>query len=131
VSETPKPLTASQTQALVTLLAGHTNAEAAEAAGCCERTVERWRQLPRFRAALQQGQDEAVAVAYRLLCDCSLRAAQVLQSALADENVRVRLKAADSILRRVEWAGIDELKRALEELSETGKGNPPLQPWAG
>jgi phage terminase small subunit len=92
-------LTGKQKRGIAALLSEPTQAEAAEAAGVGPRTLTRWLQQPKFKAALQEAETYAINEAIRHLARMQSSAANVIEGILGDEEISptVRLRAAVSV----------------------------------
>ena len=93
-------LTSNQVKAIKVLLSSGSQVEAAKEAGVTPRTIREWLHLPGFVAALRVGQQrvlEAVALRVGGLLHESL---DVIEGALEDGDVKVRLRAAEIFLAR-------------------------------
>jgi hypothetical protein len=120
MSENVTELTAKQAQALRSLLAKPSIAEAAKDAGVTVRTIYRWLGEPAFKQALTQAEDQAINAATRRLVGISEVAVAVIASIMADRNVTAstRLRAAcavlENLLKLVELRNLSERIAALE-----------------
>lgn len=112
-------LTAQQEKALVALVSGLTQLDAAAAAGVSETTVWRWLQMPYFRERLEAMRHEATAGAIGLIQTNSSKAADALLAIINDKKQPAAARVAASrallefALRTVET---DKLARELDEL---------------
>ncbi len=117
-------LTRGQRRALQALLAHSTVAEAAKAAGLCERTLFRYLAEPTFRDALQQEQDRLLSATRRRLATLTASAVEELGAALAVLGGQARATLADFVtvdgkgkwrldLAKAEKAGLLQLARKL------------------
>ncbi len=95
---TPKTakLTNKQTRAVAALLANSTRAQAAEASGLSERTLQRYMALPHFRQALTEAEAEAMAEAARRLAVDAGEATRTLKEIMGDKTApaAARVRAA-------------------------------------
>jgi len=102
VIKSQRKLTPRQDIALVKLLAGATDVQAAKAAGVDRVTVYTWRHdFPDFAAELRKRQDEMYDRAMRTLYTGLERAAKTVVALTRGRDEAVRLRAADSVLDRV------------------------------
>ena len=117
-------LTRGQRRALQALLAHSTVAEAAKAAGLCERTLFRYLAEPTFRDALQQEQDRLLSATRRRLATLTASAVGELAAALAVLGGQARASLADFVtvdgsgkwrldLAKAEKAGLLQLAKKL------------------
>ncbi len=121
-------LTAKQQAAIERLLTGDTITAAAQAVGIGRRTLQRYFDLPEFKAALMAGSDTAIAVAaskLASLADDAIDAIRDVMSTPTTPGAAVRLRAADSLLSHVlkirEQTDVLERLAAIE-LELAGKG---------
>lgn len=121
-------LTAKQQAAIERLLTGDTITAAAQAVGIGRRTLQRYFDLPEFKAALMAGSDTAIAVAaskLASLADDAIDAISDVMSTPTTPGAAVRLRAADSLLSHVlkirEQTDVLERLAAIE-LELAGKG---------
>lgn len=84
--------------AAVILAGGGTAAAAAAEAGCHERTVRRWLELPEYRAKVERLRDEAVGRAMARLSEGMAEAADALRGLVGSRDEHVRHKAARSVI---------------------------------
>jgi hypothetical protein len=119
VIKSQRKLTPRQDIALVKLLAGATDVQAAKAAGVDRVTVYTWRHdFPDFAAELRKRQDEMYDRAMRTLYTGLERAAKTVVALTRGRDEAVRLRAADSVLDRV-------AKIMYGDSGEKGRGLPP------
>lgn len=98
----PQIVTPKQNRALVKLLAGGTDAQAAKAAGVNRRTVFEWRHDdPVFAAEYRRRQEAIFDRAMRGLMKDVDKAARTVSTLTAARDESVRLRAAESIIDRV------------------------------
>lgn len=110
------------------LAAGKTVRDAATATGVAERTAFRRLTDPKFKARVSELRGRMVTAAGRL-ADGMTAAADVLRALLADEDARLRYKAAGKVLElaaslrvQVELADrMAELKAQAAKLPEVGR----------
>jgi len=95
-----KSLSPEQRRALDALLTGATTAQAAERAGCAERTLYRWKQEPLFSTAWQDAQDAALDETAGALVAGSRDSVLLLHSVVLNQSAQMshRLRAADTLL---------------------------------
>jgi len=100
-SEEEKELTAKQHQAALLLAEGHNAVQDAEKTGVSRVTVERWKKLAPFQAAIHQAEDAIYDEALRLLKKTA-KGAIVTLVACMDVKVSsyVRVQAAAKILEQ-------------------------------
>jgi len=121
-------LTAKQQAAIERLLSGDTITAAAQTVGIGRRTLQRYFDIPEFKAALMAGSDTAIAVAaakLASLADDAIDAINDVMSIPTTPGAAVRLRAADSLLSHVlkirEQTDILERLAAIEaELTDRG-----------
>ena len=95
---TPEKLTAQQERVLERLLAGDTVAAAAEAVGVDRSTVHRWfREDLEFQAACNQGRQELRAATRSRLLRLTERAAETVEHAVANGDVRTALRLLERL----------------------------------
>ncbi len=106
----------------VTLAAGKTVGESAQAAGVSPRTVDRRLQDPEFRKRLSRLRGEMVSRALGKLTDTTAAAADALKCLLSADSETVRLGAAKAILelglKIRESVELEDRLRALEMVTE-------------
>lgn len=95
-----KPLSGKKQRALVALVSGKTQQQAAQTAGVHENTLSRWMQEPEFRDALNTAGERIVATAGRRLLAAAEDAIRVVENIMNDqsETGATRLRAAGLIL---------------------------------
>ncbi len=114
-------LSPGQRQAINALAAGQDYPKAAKSAGCSIRTLQRWRKMPAFVAALREADAEHLSGLARALNAAGVEALEVMITIMRDKTAPpgVRLRAADNILahRRefYEQLNLSERLAALEE----------------
>ena len=107
-------------QAIQALLSTRTRAEAAEVAGCSERSIYNWLAEPLFSTELLKRENILRREIGRRLSQDAGRVIDLLQSIIEDENadVRLRLRAADLwlsyIIRTQDYSEIEERLTKLE-----------------
>jgi hypothetical protein len=108
--------------AAVALAAGKPVAEAASAAGVCERTVHNWLSDLAFAARVRQIRGEMVTTAAGRLADGMAAAAAVLVKLLASKREPVRLQAARQLIELgLKVASHAELEARVAALEEAGR----------
>lgn len=114
-------LTAKQSKAIETLLAGKSISATALEVGIGRKTLQRWLSLDEFQAELRGGSDGAIkAAAIRLaaLVDVSLTAIEEIIDNPTTAGAGIRLRAADTLLGHAlklrEQAEVLERLAALE-----------------
>ena len=111
-----------QQRALTALLAGATDAEAAEDAGVRCETVNRWRHAdPDFIAEYNQRRAEMWRLGRDGLRSLISRAVRVLDTALDSDNEKMRLQAAALLFRTV-GIGADAMAPASAYFAPTDPG---------
>ena len=120
-------LTSLQTKAIQALLSTRTRAEAAEVAGCSERSIYNWLAEPLFSTELLKRENILRREIGRRLSQDAGRVIDLLQSIIEDEiaDVRLRLRAADLwlsyIIRTQDYSEIEERLTKLEVSNEYKK----------
>jgi hypothetical protein len=127
----PPALDPRQEKLVLALLVHGELKRAARATAVPYTTAKRWASQDDFKAALRRHLDEATAAAFRVVASTALRASEVLRAALEDADARIKLKAADTVLRHLESVTLLQVQEKLEKLEAKAKGEPPLRPWAG
>ena len=95
-----QPLTPIQTQVLAGLLAGRPIAAVARENGIDRSTIYHWRKdHPHFTFALDQARDRLQTALYDEVQDLVAQALEVLAELLHSENVNIRLRVAQTLLR--------------------------------
>lgn len=115
---------AKQERVALLLAAGRTQTEAAAEAGVAVKTIQRWREDPRFIHKVSWLRSELLANGLGKLSDATVEAADVLRGLLKSNNEAIRLAAARSVLqvsnelrKTVETEElVEELQRRLNEL---------------
>lgn len=100
-TDATEKLTPGQKRAIAELLKSGNVSRAAEVAGVSRYTVHRWLKHPAFRDALRQSEQEALDALQRRLVSLADGAADALQAGLDSSDLRLRLRAADTILDRL------------------------------
>lgn len=100
-NDTPSELTPGQKRAISELLVSGNVSKAAEVAGVGRVTVHRWMRQPAFREALRQAEADALDSLQRRLVTLGNGAADALQAGLDSPDLRIRLRAADTVLDRL------------------------------
>ena len=120
---TEKNLTPAQWKGIETLLTTGSVADAARAAGVSRQTFYRWRKEPRFQAALREAEADAIASVSAALAGLGEKAASALSDALAAEDLRLRVRAADIVLGRLlQIREIVELEERIARLEALANG---------
>ena len=93
--------TSKKSRAIVALLSGKTNSQAAQSAGVTERTIYRWLSDPSFRSELSEAERQMIESATRQMSSLQEKAINVLDQLLESQDVspQIRLSTAKSILR--------------------------------
>ena len=93
--------TTNQSKAIVALLSGKTNSQAAQSAGVTERTIYRWLSDPSFRSELSEAERQMIESATRQMSSLQEKAINILEQLLESQDVspHTRLSIANSILR--------------------------------
>ena len=105
---------ARDTKLLAALLLGANLRQAAQHAGCSERTVRRKLQEPRFRAELKQAEDQAIAAVRRRLIHAGTLAIDRLVAAMDDQAVPAAARV--SAMRALASMAVDRLLPTQVEL---------------
>ena len=119
-NENVTELTPKQLQALRSLLTKPSVNEAAKDAGVNARTIYRWLELPEFRKALTQAEDQAIDAATRGLISLTEKSILVLNSVLDADVMQPSTKlravelALSNLLKLVELRNLSERIAALE-----------------
>jgi phage terminase small subunit len=100
-NDTQKTLTSKQRAAVAALLTSPDTQSAAVVAGVARKTIYRWMEQPHFVAALDEAEREALKLFARQLVAMSTLAVAAIRDALEDENISVRLRAADIFSQRM------------------------------
>ncbi len=114
-------LKAAQKRALLVLAQGGSVQDALAAAQVSRRTIERWRRLPEFVAALRDAESAALMRLSRRLSNASDKAVSVLLSVLDDKSAsdQARIRAAQIILTaRREFGELVTLSERVETLEQ-------------
>lgn len=98
---TPDELTPGQKRAIAELLTSGNVTKAAEVAGVSRYTLHRWMKQAAFRDALRQAEQDALDGLQRRLVTLGNGAADALQDGLDSHDLRLRLKAASTVLDRL------------------------------
>lgn len=109
-------------KAIDVLLATGSQADAAEAAGCHERTLRRWLATdPAFMAALYEAQGQALDSVTAALVYTSRGAVELLRQTIdnPDAKLALRMKAAQVVLDAcLRWHELRSLTQRVEALEE-------------
>ena len=110
--------TTKKSKALVALLSGKTNSQAAQSAGVTERTIYRWLSDPSFRSELSEAERQMIESATRQMSSLQKKAINVLDQLLESQDVspQIRLSTAKSILRLSLGYRDRNIERRLYEL---------------
>jgi hypothetical protein len=112
------PVTPRQSKALVVLVAGGSQEDAAHAANVDVRSVRRWREEPAFADALREARDAAFAESLDTLRLVTARAITTADELLSHGSASVRLGAMRTVLgvalRTHEAIDFENRLRALE-----------------
>lgn len=92
-------LTATQWQAIALLAGGTKQTEVAQTVGVTQETVSRWKNDPRFMAALNVAIRDSYYAVAGAVRDAATKAVTVLRESMDCDDPRVRLSAALSVLR--------------------------------
>ncbi|WP_376793088.1 phBC6A51 family helix-turn-helix protein [Thermoflexus sp.] len=119
-------VTPRQRRAIEALVTFGTTQAACEVAGVSRTTLYRWLRQPAFRQALAEAERAALAELQRDLLVLARGAKDALKDALASEDLRQRLRAADMVLGRLlqlhEMMNLEErlaeLEKAVESLTK-------------
>lgn len=121
---TEKILTPEQRRAIDSLLATGDLDEAAAAAGCHIRTLQRWRSSdPLFSAALQAAQDAALDQTTAALVGASVASVKLLRQVVENESAKMpyRLRAAATLLdATLRWHELRSLAQRVAALEQRG-----------
>ncbi len=101
------------------LLAGADSVTAAQAAGCSERTLHRWKTEPAFRQALQDAQDAALDQTTGALVAASVASVALLRRVVEDDGAQLshRLRAAGTLLdASLRWHELRNLAQRIAAL---------------
>ena len=113
-------LSPAKRRAIAALLFEKTLQDAAQAAGVSRKTLQRWSRQPDFIAAMKETERAALADVSRALIRLAGLASSALEDALQDEDIRIRVRAADIVLSRLlqlrELVDLDERVSKLEEI---------------
>ena len=110
--------TSKKSRAIVALLSGKTNSQAAQSAGVTERTIYRWLSDPSFRSELSEAERQMIESATRQMSSLQEKAINVLDQLLESQDVspQIRLSTAKSILRLSLGYRDRNIERRLYEL---------------
>ena len=110
--------TTKKSKAIVALLSGKTNSQAAQSAGVTERTIYRWLSDPSFRSELSEAERQMIESATRQMSSLQEKAINVLDQLLESQDVspQIRLSTAKSILRLSLGYRDRNIERRLYEL---------------
>jgi len=118
-AEQEKKLTGKQLQAALLLAKGSTIVDAAKELGISEKTLDRWKTLPEFKAALRQAEDDLYSdVLSRLKREASNAVDCLVRNLDSDEAAPyVQVAAASKLLdASLQAAKVAELEKLLEDL---------------
>ena len=115
-----KMLTCKQTEAARLLAEGNTAIQAAERVGVSRATMERWKNVPEFRAAIRQMEDTAYAESLRLLKKTARGAISCLICCMSEKvSAYTRVAAASKLLDLgLEVHKVGELEKEIAELKQ-------------
>ena len=93
--------TTKKSKAIVALLSGKTNSQAAQSAGVTERTIYRWLSEQSFQTELREAERQMIESATRQMSSLQEKAINILEQLLESQDVspHTRLSTANSILR--------------------------------
>ena len=93
--------TTKKSKAIVALLSGKTNSQAAQSAGVTERTIYRWLSEQSFQTELHEAEQQMIESSTRQMSSLQEKAINVLDQLLVSQDVspQIRLRTANSILR--------------------------------
>lgn len=100
-NDTPAELSPAQRRAIAELLESGNVSKAADVAGVSRVTVHRWMKQPAFRDALRAAEQDALDALQRRMLKLGDGAADALQDGLDASDLRIRLRAADTVLDRL------------------------------
>jgi hypothetical protein len=117
---------AKREQVAAAIASGSSMRQAAAASGVTVRSIYNWLREPAFVARVEELRSSIVETAMGRMISNLTRAASELRRLLRDEDARVRLGAAKTVLegavRLREYAALEARMRALEEAARPGKG---------
>lgn len=120
-----KQLSSKQRRTIEALITAGSRRAACEAVGIGSATLYRWLQQTSFRQALVEAEAAALADLQRRLLSLAEKATTALEDALAADDLRQRLRAADLVLSRMlqlrEAVQIEERLQRLEEIVGDGE----------
>ncbi|MCV3214504.1 hypothetical protein OGM63_13445 [Plectonema radiosum NIES-515] len=113
-------MTPLQYSALTQILAGYSTATVAKNTGLTIKSIERWRQLPRFKALMREAMSAMFTAAVAEIVLHSQQAAKELCMIALDSEVpsRVRVSAITAMLNVAGKAHDAHLQSRLEKLEE-------------
>ena len=119
--ESSDVLSARQQQAVLALVTCRTVNEASKMSSVSVKTLERWRRLPAFQAALRQAERDVYRDGLRtLLADQLVNMNRIMQLREKGDNDAVRLRAAlgleAALSRRFEGLKTEEIEERLAAL---------------
>ena len=112
--------TTKKSKAIVALLSGKTNSQAAQSAGVTERTIYRWLSERSFQTELREAERQIIESSTRQMSSLQEKAINVLDQLLESQDVspQIRLRTANSILRLSLAYRDRNIERRLYELEE-------------
>lgn len=116
---TKKGLTTKQSQAAQLIAEGVTAIAAAERVGVSRETLQRWKRLEDFQAAIREMEDVAYDESMRMLKRASRAAVSCLLRNMNDAKGYVQVAAASKLLDLgIEVHKVAELEREVAELKQ-------------
>ena len=111
---------------LTALVAGHTQVEAASAAGVSERTVRRRLEDPHFLTHFRRTSDDVVRRVTAQLSELGQASVATLAELLdSDSSPQIRLRAAQTVLSLArDYRLHEELRQRLDHLEDALTGGP-------
>ena len=119
MSEIAKKLSPKQTRAVVALVAGRTQQQAANEAGVVESTITRWKQQEHFIAALQDAQAQVIGDVITEMTGGVVDAVRALRGIVNDPDVQpsTRVVAAKAMISEYRFLkDFSELAPAIERM---------------
>jgi hypothetical protein len=121
--EVAAELSHKQQRALAALLTARTVQDAAGDVGIGERTLRRWLDDPRFRAAYAEASRRRLSETVCQLRAASAEAVNTLRAALNDDHTGHRIRAAIALLDTAVKVEVDDLARRVELLEAVQQRN--------
>jgi hypothetical protein len=103
---------------IAALLAGHTQEEAARAAGISLNTLNRWMGWPEFKQAYRQARQAVIEHAVARLSGLASAAVACLERNLACGVASSEIKAALGVLANLKALGAADIEERLDALEE-------------